>query len=106
MARKEIYSIQDIGEGKHRVLKGDHDFNPTGSYVTSAFGRFCDCFAGNKEICRHRTFVQDYLSNQPTVTFTDEHGKATEKTCREMIQDGWWLEIDKAKWVQGPKFEA
>lgn len=92
MARKEIYQIRQHSIG-FSVIKGDLDFNPTGSYNVSPSGTECTCFASNKAICRHREMVQQWLST--------EMPPNNAKTFREMMEDNYWYEYDRRRWVKG-----
>jgi hypothetical protein len=93
MARKELYYIRFKGPDGFEVIKGDLDFNPTGTYHVDTSAKGCDCFASNKSTCRHRTMVRRWLSPE----------RMTHETCtfREKMEANFWYEFDRDRWVKG-----
>lgn len=93
MARKEIYYVKFKGHEGFEVIKGDLDFNPTGAYHVDPSMRGCDCFASNKPICRHRDMVRRWMSPERLTNET--------VTFREKMEDNFWFEYDRQRWVKG-----
>lgn len=88
MSKKDIYSIRSTEDPtKFRILKCDMDFNPTGEYHVSknpSGSMNCSCFAGNKDVCRHRTMVIEFQLSKK-------------------VDSNSWFHFESRKWVQGPQ---
>lgn len=55
----KLYNCRVDGD-QHRISKFDADLNVESSYLTN--GRECDCPAGHRPICRHRTMLPRFLA--------------------------------------------
>lgn len=108
MARNELYSVRPLRQGQDgwRVTKVDRDFNVTGGYTVGPSTRTCDCFAGNKETCRHRQMVEKYLNPSVVTLIVDDKKEEVTKTSKQFWDEGWWFDFDKNRWIMGPTQEA
>ncbi len=66
-------------DGEYRLTKFTKDYEVESSYVVSAEG--CDCPAGIRPVCRHRTMLPFFL----------EHGH---------VDDGWFFIWDTRQWLR------
>lgn len=92
MSKKELYQVRSTNDPSQWVVKKvDFDFNPSGEYHVSRVGAghnlMCDCFAGTKSTCRHRTML-------PIFEFENK------------IDTNQWYNFDKQSWVEGPTHDA
>lgn len=75
----------DSASGKHRLTKLDADFNVEASYLTDAFS--CDCPAGKRPSCRHRTMLPEFLT-------------------RSRDTGTWFYDYDTANWYHNDTDEG
>lgn len=98
MARNELYQFRSGTNSpsqpdvlNFRCIKLDKDFEVTGQYVVTIvnWGKpnqfmTCECFAGSKSTCRHRTMLTTFIE-------------------QDKIDSGALYEFDKDKWYEPPK---
>lgn len=72
-----LYNCKSVSDG-YRITKFTKDYVVEASYIVSAEG--CDCPAGVKPICRHRTMMLEF-----------------ERTNH--IDDGWFFIWDTRQWL-------
>ena len=78
-----LYNCRHSGD-QYRITKFDSDMNPQGSYLTSL--EECECPAGVRPTCRHRTMLPKFIA-------------------RQHVGDEWMFDYDRGGWVQmGPEF--
>lgn len=56
----DLYNCKHDGD-QYRITKFDSEFNPLSSYLTTR--EECDCPAGHRPVCRHRTMLHDFLEH-------------------------------------------
>ena len=73
-----LYNCKTANSG-YCVTKFTKDYEVESSYIVSAEG--CDCPAGHRPICRHRTMLPFFLEN-------------------EHVDDGWFFIWDTRQWLE------
>ena len=89
MSKKNVYQVRTKDNGKtFNILKFDEDFNYEQTYNVVYSGNYmvCDCFAGIKSVCRHRTMIK---------IFSDKNA----------INTGEFYNFDTKTWFPAVKIE-
>ena len=71
-----LYNVKSRNS-EYRVTKFDDDLEPESSYVTSEVA--CDCPAGHRDSCRHRTMLPRFIANS-------------------RVNTAWMYDFDNERW--------